>query len=486
MRYTVLLALILVTACISQTPQPDKAFSNEKPIVFRANSGQEADAFEGWFTVPENRANPDSRTLTLRYVRFAATSKKPGNPIVYLAGGPGGSGILTAKYRRLPLFLELREFGDVIALDQRGTGASNDMPMCTSSVVPDPIADLSDAQNKKNNQTALLECLSFWKDENIDLHGYTTVENVADLEDLRIHLHAKKLTLLGISYGSHLALAAIKQMGDRLDRVMIASAEGLDQTIKQPARTDAYFKRLQAAINAGQTAETEPLDIISLIKRVHQRLDENPLLISIPQKNGKPVSYLLHRRDMQQIASAMISDPWKAFSLVQIYEQLDQGNSEPAAQLLQRWYVPDQGISFRPMSVMMDIASGIGSERRKMIERQAKTSILGEHLNTTLDFVDVASAYDLGDPFRAKPVSDLPLLLLSGNLDGRTYLRSQQEAVSGLSNAQKVTVTNAGHNLFMVTDKEVRPGILSVMQDFMRSENVDGREIIVELPPFSH
>ena len=52
-------------------------------------------------------------------------------------GGPGGSGIDSAKGSRLPLFMAMREFGDVIAFDQRGTGMSGfeelDCDVCQGS-----------------------------------------------------------------------------------------------------------------------------------------------------------------------------------------------------------------------------------------------------------------------------------------------------------------------------------------------------------------
>src|SRR3546814_9160153 len=50
--------------------------------------------------------------------------------LVYLAGGPGGSGISAAEGPRFELFMALREVADVIALDQRGTGASAVDPDC--------------------------------------------------------------------------------------------------------------------------------------------------------------------------------------------------------------------------------------------------------------------------------------------------------------------------------------------------------------------
>ena len=70
-------------------------------------------------------------------------------------------------------------------------------------------------------------------------------------------------------------------------------------------------------------------------------------------------------------------------------------------------------------------------------------------------------------------------LQLSGTLDGRTYPESGQEATAGLSNRQTVIVTNAGHNLFMLS-----PDVTQVIQGFMRGEQVDSRELTVGLPEF--
>ena len=61
---------------------------------------------------------------------------------------------------------------------------------------------------------------------------------------MRKHLGAEKISLWGISYGSHLALAAMTAIPDEIDKVVIAIVEGLDQTAKLPSRTDTYFEQL--------------------------------------------------------------------------------------------------------------------------------------------------------------------------------------------------------------------------------------------------
>ncbi len=481
MKLTALVPLALTygytaQALASETP----VIPNETAIVFEANSGETVDAFEGQFTVPENRHVSDSRSLTLKYVRFPATGKTKGTPTIYLAGGPGGSGITTAKYQRFPLFMAMREFGDVIAFDQRGTGASNDLPMCKTSQKISATSPISEEDYTETHRAALRECLNFLQSKGIDKHGYTTSESVADLNALRQHLSAEKINLWGISYGSHLSLAALQQIDEYLNRVVITAVEGLDQTVKQPARTDSYFDRLQAAINTIPAAKVKFPDIKGLITRVLDRLEQEPLKLSIPTRSGESVPYLLQKRTMQQFTAALVADPTRAAMILNVYAALDAGVTEPLVMLAQRGIDPtDDTVSFRPMSVLMDIASGSGEKRRAMIAKQAKTALLGLHVNGTMILETVDPSLDLGETFRTPPTSDVPVLVLHGTLDGRTYPESGQEATAGLTNRQTVTVTYGGHNLFMLS-----PKVTETIQDFMRGKSVNGRNIVIDLPDF--
>lgn len=478
MKLVSLIPLALVTGCM--TPSLAQTVPGETAIVFEAQSGETADAFDGSFVVPENRNAADSRSLTLKYVRFPATGETAGAPIIYLSGGPGGSGIETAKHERFPLFMAMREFGDVIAFDQRGTGASNDLPNCTSSQHISTTSPTSDAAFFETQRVAFAECLGFWKGEGVDVHGYTTTQSVADLDGLREHLGAKKIDLWGISYGSHLSLAALQQMDEHLGRVVITAVEGLDQTVKQPARADLYFDRLQAAINTVPEAKAKYPDVKALIARVLARLEAEPLLLEIPSPTGETAPYLLQRRDLQQFTSALVADPPRAALILNVYKALDAGDTEMITGLLQRAVDPtDTAVSMRPMSYLMDVASGSGIERRAMITAQAETALLGLHMNYSMPLETVDPSLDLGETFRAAPVSDVPTLVLTGTLDGRTYPASGQEATAGLINRQTVTVTNGGHNLFMLS-----PEVTTAIQDFMRGESVDGRDILIDLPEF--
>lgn len=449
---------------------------NESPIIFQAQGGDKVSAFEGWLDVPENRQRSNSRNIKLKYVRFPSSnpSNKNAPPIIYLAGGPGGSGIETAKRQRFPLFMAMREFGDVIALDQRGL-AEDRLPCLSNTTIPaDEVVD--NDRHTALYKKALKECLVKWQERGVDIYGYTTRESVLDLDALRQHLGAQKITLWGISYGSHLALAALKEMHNRIDRVVLASVEGLGQTIKLPARTDHYFDRLQTAIDADSGWKEKYPDVISLVRKVHDALDKKPLTMSI-SKNGTPVTIVFQKRDMQSVASSMIADPQSALMLLGIYTQLSHGKHDTLTQLLSQYAEPEKPIYFSGMSAAMDIASGITEERYKLVMQQIKTGLLADRLNFGLHHFDDIPGIDLGDSFRVDPISDVQTLVLSGTLDGRTYIESQAEAVAGLSNAKIIKIENAGHNLFMSSDE-----VGEAIKTFMRGEKLEKNIISIFLP----
>ena len=480
---SLIILTLMISNQVSGKQQDQKIYPNEKAIVFKTMDKKTTDAFEGYITVPENRNKSNSRLIPVKYVRFPATGNKNGSPIIYLSGGPGGSGIDTAKYPnfRFPLFMALREFGDVIALDQRGTGASNTTPKCVSSNTLPLTSRLTDKQVTELYQNSADECVEFWQQQGVDILGYTTQQSALDLEDLRKQLGANKVTLWGISYGSHLAFAAMKELKGKIDKVVIASAEGLNQTVKLPAQTDAYFSRLQQAINSQKNAADAHPDIIKLMHRVHNKLDTSPLKIKIPQKDGSLIDMLFQKIHLQIIASSMIADPQRGVKpLLMLYKTLDQGVDVALIEILKRGYFDNKPISFSAMSFAMDIASGITEERLALVNKQAKTSLLGLALNFPMPQLNKAiEGLDLGDSFREDPISDIPTLLLTGTLDGRTYIDSQKSATKGLSKLTQVQINNAGHNLFMVS-----PKITEIIKSFLNNKKITTKSITIALPEF--
>lgn len=460
--------LVLASLCsfgMSWAAASDLTFT---PYEFKPRDGETLAAEQGTFTVPERRANPASRRIKIAFVRFAATGAKKGPPIVYLAGGPGGSGIDAARGRRFPLFMAMREFGDVIALDQRGTGLSNPIPSCDEQEAYPLDRPLVRAALVSLARRVAAKCVKFWTDSGVDLAGYTTEESAADVDDLRAALGAEKITLWGISYGSHLALAILKRYPQRIDRAVLSSIEGLDETVKLPALTDAYFTRLHP-------------DLSATMRRVHARLDAKPVTVSVKDAGGKDVQLTIGKLDVQLLAAGSISDPSSAVRLLPLYARMDAGEFNEAGQVIYRFVRAPEGFRFAGMPLAMDVASGISSSRARLVARQAKDSLLGDALNFPMPHLaGLAGIPDLGERFRAPVRSDVPVLFLSGTLDGRTYPESSAQIAAGFSRATRLIVENGGHNLF-----EAAPEIQDAIVTYMRSGALPQPTVNLPPPAFS-
>jgi pimeloyl-ACP methyl ester carboxylesterase len=434
---------------------------------FEASGGEKLLAERGSFRVPENRSDETSREIELGFVRFASTSENPGAPIVYLAGGPGGSGVGTARGRRFPLFMAMREFGDVIALDQRGTGWSNDIPNCETDHRFPLDEPLTLEKSIPLLRTAADECAGIWREQGIDLTGYNTVESALDIDALRRALGVEKVSLWGISYGSHLALAALKAMPQHIDKVVLAGIEGPGDTVKLPARTDSYFGRLQEAIDADPGAAASYPDLAGLMRRVHAKLEADPLATTFVSESGESISMTIGKIEMQMVASFTISDPSSAQRLPAMYAMVDAGDMSRIAPLIYE-YLRRDPISFRGMPEAMDIMSGISEDRLSLVRQQAETSLLGDLLNFPMPHLAGAfGLVDLGDDFRGPVTTDVSALILTGTLDGRTYPEAAAQVLDGFSNATQVIVENGGHNVFMQS-----PEITDLILRFMRGEDV--------------
>jgi pimeloyl-ACP methyl ester carboxylesterase len=143
--------------------------------------------------VPLDHAGQASGTLRLA-IGYAPGASAPRGVLVFLSGGPGQPGIPFLNRIRRRLGAQMHGYR-LVMFDQRGTGAgalncpalqkaagSSDLVVPPPGAVPACAASIGSARR-----------------------FYTTAETVADLDSLRLAMHASRLTLDGVSYGTFVA-----------------------------------------------------------------------------------------------------------------------------------------------------------------------------------------------------------------------------------------------------------------------------------------
>lgn len=446
-----------------------------EPYIFESEKGDKVKAEMGTFAVPENRNKSNSKTLQLKFVRFKSTNPNPGPPIVYLAGGPGGSGIRSAQYDRFQLFMSMRAIGDVIAFDQRGTGISEGPIPYEGFWMSDFAKPTTEQSATKVVGSETINAASYFEENGTDLTGYNSNESADDLNDLRIALGVEKISLWGISYGSHLALATLKRHESKIEKIIIAGVEGYDHTVKLPSDQQALLEKIDALIKADPEASKAYPDFLGDMEKLLNVLDEKPQMVtSVHPLAGTDIQVAIGKLDMQMLISWTLRGPESFADLPLMISQMLNGDYSSIKEHAVYTHVG----KFQGMAMSMDVASGISKARRERIKKEAASTLLGDAINFPY-FQHRAElpSLDLGKDFRAPFYSEIPVLCISGTLDGRTAVNNAIETLEYLPNGKHLIIEGAGHSdpLFLSS-----PRIEEVMLEFMQGKKIENETIALE------
>ncbi len=421
-------------------------------------------------TVLEDRSKPDGRKIELAFGRLKSTASNPGAPIVYLDGGPGGSGIgmyRIADYK--VMFDEMRAAGDVILLSQRGTGFSTPRLSCRdASPIPNDLF-LSAARMVEVLGPRSIRCVNELREKGIDLAAYNTEASADDLEDLRRALGVPKISLFGFSYGTHLALAAVRRHPESIDRVILAGTEGPDHSQKYPHTFDLQLARLAQL-------EGQP-DLIEVAATVMARLEQSAIEVEAKMQGKEPAKLTIGKEGFQYLLRRDIGDTNDTKNVLRLIRDTARGDYAMLSAFAARRF-GEFGGGVALMGAAMDCASGTSPERRARINRELAGSLLGEMTNFPYPQVcQVLKLQALPESFRKPIISKLPALFISGSLDSNTPPYQAEQVRWGFPNSVHVIVENAGHESTL-TLKETR----GLMVDFLLGKDVVGRRIVAPHP----
>ncbi|MEM1320493.1 MAG: alpha/beta fold hydrolase [Bacteroidota bacterium] len=470
-----ILLIILMSLFLSSPAQPPIELKIE-PYTFENKKGKTVEAELGTFEVLENRQRPEGKKLNIRFVRFKSTNPNPGAPIVYLAGGPGGSGVRTAQGSRFDLFMSMRSIADVIAYDQRGTGLSDGMERYDGYWLAEPSEPLDAEKVAPQIKAAALQAAEFFQSKGHDLSGYNSNENADDLNDLRRALGVDKISLWSISYGSHLALTTLKRHEPHIDRIILAGVEGYDHTVKHPQDQQELMETIDQLLKQNPKTATVYPDLLGEVQQLLDRVEKQPAMVKArhPQ-TGEEIEVAIGKLDLQIHLAALLRGPSMFKSMPRLVREMNQGDFSG----IRHYALMTKYGNYRGMSMAMDMASGISAERQHSLRQAATKTLLGDAINFPylLEW-EALQHLDLGPAFRASFSSAVPVLCISGTLDGRTPPNNAVETLRFLSNGHHLIIDGAGHSdpLFLSS-----PKIEEMMLAFMQGKPIEDQTIT--LPP---
>jgi len=175
------------------------------PTVVRAECGS--------LIVPENPGEPTGRKIGIEFAVLKARVASPApDPLFFFAGGPGQSAI-DVLVQREKLFTEFLKRRDVVFVDQRGTGRSNALT-CGFGDVAEAVIEDGDLMK------LVRECLQQVKG---DPRYYSTKFAVEDFERVRAALGYETINLIGGSYGTRVVQEYLRRYPDKVRSIVLDS-----------------------------------------------------------------------------------------------------------------------------------------------------------------------------------------------------------------------------------------------------------------------
>ena len=458
--------------------QPKAGAVSFEPYSLKTYDQREHPAELGKLWVPENRSKSNGRLIQLGFVRLESTAANPQTPIVFLAGGPGVPGIGMARVPiYFTLFERLQTIADVILLDQRGTGLSTPNLQCPTALP----ADMWETREKASQAlTGLVRsCAEHWSAQGVDVPAYNTNASADDLEDLRRALGVQRLSLLGHSYGTSLALAAIRRHGEHLNRVVLASVQGPDQDLKLPVVAEFGLKRLARFVSEDPSVNKEIPDLISALSQAFARLERQPAEVPFTEAStGNTTNLRVGKFALQLLVDTRMKDGRNVTLLPALIFTASQGDYAMLGAMVKRLHEGFGNTSL--MQFPMTCSDGASAERHAVAERQASRTLLGNPADLALDpklCVAVGSP-DLGQEFRTPVWSPVATLFLSGSMDSDTPPSNAEEVRWGFPNSTHIIVENGFHETLPAGQ------VQDIVVDFFSGLDMSGRKVVFERPQF--
>jgi pimeloyl-ACP methyl ester carboxylesterase len=387
----------------------------------------------GVVDVPEFHALPDGLRLHLAVM---VAQRDPAHPsadaVIYLAGGPGNR----AEPGSLADFAASGR--DVIVFDQRGVGYSAPALNCPAVGSRDPITAAVE------RAATLAGCRDELVRQGAHLAAYSIPEDAADVDTIRQALGYQQLDLYGLSYGTKVALAVMRDFPQTLRSAVLDSVLPMQANVVAdlPGNIQRALNLVFAACAADPACSQVRPNLKSDFSELLTQLDARPASLTLIGANvpfsGASLTQLL--------LALLIEGPQRLPDLI---ERARDGDLGGLAQIIDDMRTPSTQTAW-VMSFSVVCSDGnLGASSTPGLAAESVAAELREPLRAGSQAVVTLCqnwpvsklAADSAQPVR----SDIPTLVLEGTFDPITPPAYGQLAAQTLGRSFYVEFPDRGH-----------------------------------------
>jgi pimeloyl-ACP methyl ester carboxylesterase len=448
------------------TPLPT-ARSVVKPTIkttgcfFKFPQGQSKSTVDcGTINVPERHAEPDGKQIKIAYARFKSKSKTPAEPVFYLSGGPGGSGIDEAILLYRNIVRPLIDTRDVVIFDQRGTGNSTPLLKCPEYLQAQIEAAVNRSRLTKDAQRkltydALEACnVRLKKQSDINFANYVTSESAADIEALRLALGYEKISLWGTSYGTTLALVTMRDYSEHIrSSVLEAVAPPQINLVETNAyRVDRALNKLFDGCAKDAACNKKYPNLEKVFYGLVDKLNAKPVRLNVPT-GGRNIRAEANGDDLIVLIFYATYNTELITYLPKFIYDFQRGNYAMLQALYALPFASYEFISIGMHYSVMCAEEAAFTTSEKITKANASFPRLSggndKGANEYLSACQSWGAASLSDVAVQPVASEIPTLLISGEYDPATPPEWGEQAAQTLKNGAHFEFPGYGHGVVL-------------------------------------
>lgn len=392
----------------------------------------------GWLTVAENPDRPAGRQIDIRVARIPARGRaSEPDPLVFFAGGPGQAA--TESWPIVGRALQkVNESRDILLVDQRGTGQSNPLK-CPQVELEKALA--ADWEEVARSTRSCLEELEG------DPRFYTTTIAMYDIDAARAAFGYEKVNLYGGSYGTRAAQVYYRLFPERVRSIVLDGV--VPQTLalgsEHAMKLDQAIQRVLAACDTDESCAQKFPNTSARLQSLIVSLEQEPVEVTVDHPStGQPFS-LTFDRDVLSTALRFLtySPETQAMMPLLIYEASEQ---RQFGRLASQMLITTTGLQ-QSIAQGMELSVMCAED----YPRFPKEIVPNDYLMGTLleQAVEVQCGIwprgPVPDDFNQPVSGDVPVLLISGELDPVTPPEYADQVAVYFDKATHLVAPGQGH-----------------------------------------